>query len=424
LKKETIKNISCDNNIEIMAPVGSWDALHSAINSGADSIYLGIGTLNMRSRSSSNFQISEIQSIVKICRENNVKLYITVNTVVYTDEIDNVNNLIRTLSESGADAVIASDMAVILACQKYKIPVHASTQLNISNIEAVRYFSKFVDVIVLARELNLKQISEITKTIKEENICGPSGNLIKIELFVHGALCMAISGKCYLSLDNFNLSANRGACIQVCRRGYRVEDIDKQVELEVDNEYIMSPKDLKTIDFLDKIIFAGVSVLKIEGRARSAEYVKTVVETYKDAVKTIKSGTFNKENIDKWNDKLQSVFNRGFWDGYYLGQKMGEWAKIGGSQATKTKEYVGKITNFFTKMNVMEVLLESGEISIGDEIFIIGNATGVVEIKIEEIRVNLKKVNKAIKGDICSIKTNEFLRRNDKIYKVIDNLLP
>jgi U32 family peptidase len=406
-------------SVEILAPAGTWETLHAAIQGGADSVYFGVGHLNMRSRSSLNFTTADIEKIVRICSEGNVKTYVTVNTVIYDDEIAEMQALIEKLAVSGIDAVIASDFSVIEACHRHGIPVHASTQLNISNLAAVKFFSQFCDVMVLARELNLKQVGEIIGSISKQHICGPSGHPVRIEIFAHGALCMAISGKCYLSLDQFNLSANRGACIQICRRGYRVEDIDKQVELEIDNEYIMSPKDLKTLDFLDVIIQAGVSVLKIEGRARSAEYVKTVTKVYKDAVHSIHEGTFTKENKQHWNEQLKSVFHRGFWDGYYLGRKMGEWAEFGGSQSTKTREYVGKITNYFSKLNVMEISLESGQLSIGDEILIIGNTTGVVEMNIPEIRVNLQPVQTAMKGDVTSVPLNELVRRNDKVYKLV-----
>jgi len=404
---------------EIMSPVGSWETLHAAIQGGANSVYLGIGHLNMRSRSTANFTENDIDKIVRICTEAGVKVYVTLNTVIYNEEIQAMRNLVMKLSKTGVDAVIASDMSVIAACDEFGIPVHASTQLNISNIEAVRFFSKFCDVIVIARELNMKQVAEITAFIKKENICGPSGNPVRIEMFVHGALCMAVSGKCYLSLDNFNMSANRGACIQVCRRGYKVEDIDKQVELSIENEYIMSPKDLKTLDFLDVILQAGVSVLKIEGRARSAEYVKTVTRVYREAVESIEKNEFSEEKKQMWNEDLKSVFHRGFWDGYYLGQKMGEWATVGGSQASKVKEYVGKVSNYFNKLNVMEVTMESGNLHIGDEILIVGNTTGVIEMGIDEIRVDLKKVEETVKGNVCSIPVKDLVRRNDKVYKLV-----
>ncbi len=409
------------NRLEVLSPAGSWDTLQAAIQGGADSVYFGIGHLNMRSRSSINFQVSDLNKIVRICKENGIKSYVTVNTIIYDEEMTQMKQLIRDLSGSGIDAVIASDMAVITECRVQGIPVHASTQLNISNIESVRFFSEFCDVMVLARELNLKQIATICSKIGSEKICGPSGKPVKIEIFAHGALCMAVSGKCYLSLDNFNMSANRGACIQVCRRGYRVEDIDNQVELSIENEYIMSPKDLKTIDFLDVIEQAGVSVLKIEGRARSAEYVKTVTRVYKEAVTSIYQGGVSDEQKKQWNNDLSSVFNRGFWDGYYLGRKMGEWAEFGGSHSTKTKEYIGKISNYFSKLNVMELTMDSGELNIGDEILIIGNTTGVVEQTVSEIRIELHEAASAYKGDICSIPVTEQVRRNDKVYRLVRN---
>jgi U32 family peptidase len=405
--------------LEVLAPVGSWDTLHAAIQGGADAVYFGIGHLNMRSRSSMNFSLADIDKIVKICAEHRVKTYVTINTIIFDTERDEMQNLVAKLSTSGIDAVIASDLAVIQACRNNGVSVHASTQLNISNSDAVRFFAQFCDVMVLARELNLKQVAAITKMIEKDRICGPSGKPIRIEIFAHGALCMAVSGKCYLSLDNYNLSANRGACIQVCRRGYHVEDIDRQIELNVENEFIMSPKDLKTIDFLDQIVNAGVTMFKIEGRARSAEYVKTVTETYKEAINCIADGTFSEERKAQWNIQLSSVFNRGFWDGYYLGRKMGEWTTVGGSQASKTKEYVGKVSNYFNKLNVMEVTMESGRLEVGDEILIIGNTTGVIEILVDEIRVDLHKVKETVKGNVCSIPVKELIRRNDKIYKLV-----
>lgn len=405
--------------LEVLAPVGSWDTLHAAIQGGADAVYFGIGHLNMRSRSSMNFSLADIDKIVKICTEHRVKTYVTINTIIFDTERDEMQNLVAKLSTSGIDAVIASDLAVIQACRNNGVSVHASTQLNISNSDAVRFFAQFCDVMVLARELNLKQVAAITKMIEKDRICGPSGKPIRIEIFAHGALCMAVSGKCYLSLDNYNLSANRGACIQVCRRGYHVEDIDRQIELNVENEFIMSPKDLKTIDFLDQIVNAGVRMFKIEGRARSAEYVKTVTETYKEAINCIADGTFSEERKAQWNIQLSSVFNRGFWDGYYLGRKMGEWTTVGGSQASKTKEYVGKVSNYFNKLNVMEVTMESGRLEVGDEILIIGNTTGVIEMLVDEIRVDLHKVKETVKGNVCSIPVKELIRRNDKIYKLV-----
>jgi len=418
------KKIQMNTAIEIMSPVGSWETLHAAIQGGADSVYFGVGHLNMRSRSTVNFTLKDIHKIMKICREAHVKAYVTVNTIIYDKELVDLQELIPVLSDAGVDAVIASDLAVIQECTIKRIPVHASTQLNISNIEAVRFFSQFCDVVVLARELSLQQVKHISTEIQDQQICGPTGNPVKIELFVHGALCMAVSGKCYLSLDNFNYSANRGACIQVCRRGYHVKDKDSEVELDIENEYIMSPKDLCTIDFLDAIVNAGVDVFKIEGRARPPEYVKTVTATYRKAAEAIKNGTYNKELSKQWKQNLEQVFNRGFWDGYYLGKKLGEWAEQGGSKASKIKEYVGKVTNYFSRINVFELTMESGEIASGDELLIIGPTTGVVELSVEEIRTKLIKAETAAKGDICSIPVNELVRRGDKVYKLnhVDDL--
>jgi len=408
-----------NNNIEITSPVGSYETLQAAIQGGADSVYLGIGTLNMRSRSTFNFTISDLPKIIKKCKENNVKLYVTVNTIIYNEELEEVKSLLKELVKFGIDAVVATDMAVILLCHEHSIPVHASTQLNISNIEAVKFFSKYADTMVLARELSLEQVAKIITQINQQKITGPSGKLVKIEIFVHGALCMAISGKCYLSLDNYNYSANRGACFQICRRAYRVFDEEKEVELLIDNKYIMSPKDLCTIEFIDKIIESGVSIFKIEGRARAPEYVKTVTHVYKNAVELYYKGLLTKETIRKLKSKLKDVFNRGFWDGYYLGKKTGEWTDSYGSQSAFIKEYVGKVTNYFSKIGVVEITLESGKISLAQNLLIIGPTTGVEELHVEEIRVNLKNVEEAIKGEMCSIPVKNLVRRNDKVYKLV-----
>lgn len=408
------------NDIEIMSPVGSYESLMAAIQGGADSVYFGVGQLNMRAKSTNNFSIDDLISITKICQENKVKSYLTLNTVIFDDEIKQMHELVDAAKENKVSAIIASDMAVLNYARKISMETHISTQCNITNIEAVAFYSQFADVVVTARELNLKQVSEIVKEIEKRKITGPSGNLIKIEIFAHGALCMAVSGKCYLSLDNLNYSANRGACLQVCRRPYKVTDRDGGIELEVDNEYIMSPKDLKTIDFLDKILKAGVKVLKIEGRGRSPEYVKTVTRCYKEAVNACFDGNYTPENIRKWERLLSTVYNRGFWDGYYLGKKIGEWSSKYGSQATKKKIYIGKITNYFTKLNVAEVKIETQSLEINDEIHIIGPTTGVYEGKVEEIRVNLQVVKLAQKGEFCSIPVKDTVRRQDKLYKVID----
>ncbi len=406
--------------IEIMSPVGSYESLMSAIQGGADSVYFGVGHLNMRSASSKNFTLDDLKKISKICRENNIRSYITLNTVVYDEELEQMRFIVDAAKTNDISAIIASDISVIRYCRQAGMEVHMSTQTNVSNIEAVKFYSQFADVIVTARELSLNKVKTITRSIESEQIKGPSGDLVRIELFVHGALCMAISGKCYLSLDNMNYSANRGECLQICRRPYKVYDKDGEVELEVDNEYIMSPKDLKTIDFLDKILDAGVSVLKIEGRGRSPEYVKTVTECYREAVDAYIKGDYTKENIERWNEKLKTVYNRGFWDGYYLGRKMGEWSERYGSQATKKKIYIGKITNYFTKLKVAEIKIETNSISVGDEIKIIGPTTGVLDEKVKEIRVELKNVETASKGNVCSIPVKTFLRRSDKVYKIVE----
>jgi putative protease len=406
--------------IEIMAPAGSYDSLTAAIQSGADSVYFGIEQLNMRAASSNNFTIADLNNIVSICKKNGLKSYLTINVIVYDNEIEQMKKIVEAAAESGISAIIASDQSVINHAFSKGLEVHLSTQLNITNIEAIKFYSQWADVAVLARELNINQVRYISDTIRRDNIRGPRGELIKIEMFAHGALCMAISGKCYLSLHENNRSANRGACYQTCRKSYIVTEKETGYELEVDNDYIMSPKDLCTIGFLDKIINSGVSVLKIEGRARSAEYVRVVVSCYDEALKAIDSGTYSVEKIKEWTTRLSSVFNRGFWDGYYLGQKMGEWTDSYGSSATKRKVYIGKITNYFTKINVAEIKLESGDLEKGDIIMIIGPSTGVVEYKVNEIRVDLNETDKALKGELCSVKTEDFLRRSDKVYKWVD----
>lgn len=408
-------------NIEITAPVGSWESLMTAIDSGAKSVYFGIGKLNMRARSSINFTISDLKKIATICKKNGVKTYLTVNTVIYDDEMREMKKIVEAAKKNGIDAIIASDHAVIQFARSIGMIIHMSTQTNITNLEAVKFWAPYADVMVTARELSLKQVADITKGIKREKITGPSGELVKIEIFAHGALCMAVSGKCYLSLDNSHSSANRGACHQVCRRPYRVIDQDTGLELEVDNEYIMSPKDLCTIGFLDKIIKAGVSILKIEGRGRSPEYVTTVVSCYHEAVDAVLKGTYTPEAIDGWMERLSKVYNRGFWDGYYLGRKLGEWTDKHGSLATQTKVYVGKIANYFSKLKVAEIKMEAGILASGDSVYIQGPTTGNVEMKIDEIRVDLKIVEKTVKGESCSIPATTLLRRGDKVYKIIPN---
>lgn len=402
-----------------MSPVGSYESLMAAIQGGADSVYFGIEQLNMRARSSNNFTLSDLRNISEICRENSVKTYITLNTIIYDEELELMKSIVLEAKKNNITAIIASDLSVIEFAHENEVEVHISTQCNITNIEAIRFFSKYADVIVTARELSLKQVSEIIKKINEQDIKGPSGKLISIEVFAHGALCMAVSGKCYISLDNFNYSANRGACYQPCRRAYNVKDKDEEIELDVDSKYIMSPKDLCTIGFLDKILEAGVKVLKIEGRGRSAEYVKTVTKCYKEAARSYYERKYSAENIDKWTTELKSVYNRGFWDGYYLGRKIGEWTEKYGSMATKQKVYIGKVTNYFANINVAEIKIETGSLEVSDEIIISGPTTGVYESIIYEVRVDLIKTNRADKGITCSIPVNIIVRRNDKLYKLI-----
>lgn len=410
------------HDIEIMSPVGSYEALTAAIQGGANSVYFGVGQLNMRAKSSNNFGIADLIEISRICKENNVKSYLTVNTIIYDNEMAEMKEIVNAAKKYGISAIIASDISVISYASSVGIEIHISTQCNITNIEAVKFYARFADVMVTARELSLKQVAEIVKTIENEQIKGPSGELIKIEIFAHGALCMAVSGKCYISLDNLNSSANRGACLQTCRRPYHVTDKDGGVELEIDNEYIMSPKDLKTIDFLDLILKAGVRVLKIEGRGRSPEYVKTVTKCYREAADAYFEGNYNEENKQRWNEMLKSVYNRGFWEGYYLGRKTGEWTERYGSQATKKKVYIGKVTNFFANLNVAEIKIETHSLDLNDEIHIIGPTTGVYEDVIKEIRVALKPVEQAVKGEMCSIKVNETVRRQDKLYKIVEGI--
>jgi len=407
-------------DIEIMAPAGSYESLMAAIQGGADSVYFGVEQLNMRAASSNNFTLEDLRKIAEICKKNKLKSYLTVNVVVFDHEIDQMHAIIDAAKESGITAIIASDLSVINYAFSAGMEVHLSTQLNITNLEALKFYSQWADVVVLARELNIDQVKHIHNSILEKNIRGPKGELIKIEMFVHGALCMAVSGKCYLSLHENNKSANRGECYQTCRKSYIATGKESGYELEIDNEYIMSPKDLCTIGFLDRLIDSGVTVLKIEGRARSAEYVKEVASCYSEAVYAIEDGSFTREKTDEWRARLATVFNRGFWDGYYLGQKMGEWNANYGSSATKRKLYLGKITNYFAKINVAEIKLENGDLKKGETILITGPTTGVVEYLVDEVRVDLKVAETALKGELCSIKTTDYLRRSDKVYKWVD----
>ena len=416
---------------EIMAPVGSRESLAAAINAGADSIYFGIEKLNMRAHSASTFTISDLREIAKTCDEHGIKTYLTVNTIIYGEDIPTMHEIIDAAKEAGISAVIASDVAVMMYCQKVGQEVHLSTQLNISNIEALRFYAQFADVVVLARELRMDQVKAIHEQAIAENICGPSGKPIRIEMFCHGALCMAISGKCYLSLHNANRSANRGECVQICRRGYKVEayesdavynatDIETGNELKIDNKYIMSPKDLKTIRFIDKMMDAGVRVFKIEGRARGPEYVDTVIRCYKEAIASVIDGTFTEEKKDQWDERLKKVFNRGFWDGYYQGQTLGEWNDSYGSKATEKKVYCAKTIKYFSKIGVAEFQVEAHELNVGDRLLITGPTTGAMYLDCKEIRYDLKPVEKAKKGWRISIAVPDKVRPSDKLF-IIQN---
>ncbi|MCH5221113.1 MAG: U32 family peptidase [Muribaculaceae bacterium] len=405
------------SDFEIMAPVGSYEALTAAINAGADAVYFGVEGLNMRSRSSANFTLDDLKNIAEICSKENVKTYLTVNTIVYDNDLEKVDAIVQTAAQAKISAIIASDIAAISACRRHGVEVHISTQCNISNIEAVRFYAAFADVMVLARELNLDQVKAISEAVKAENIIGPSGKLIRLEMFCHGALCMAVSGKCYLSLHQMNSSANRGACTQICRRGYGVTDLETGDELSVENKYIMSPKDLKTIHFLDRLIDAGVTVLKIEGRARGPEYVYTAVKCYSEAIEAICNGTYSDAMVKDWDERLEKIFNRGFWGGYYLGQRLGEWSAKYGSSATRVKQYVAKGVKYFSRLGVGEFFMEAGELCVGDEVIITGPTTGALIIKVEDIRVDNKSVDKAVKGEAFSIAVPAKIRPADRLYR-------
>jgi putative protease len=405
---------------EVMSPAGSYESLMAAIQGGADSIYFGIEGLNMRAKSSNNFTIDDLHHIARICRENNVKSYLTVNTIIYDDDLSLMRSIVDAAREARLSAVIAADVAVLMYARSIGVEVHLSTQLNITNTESLKFYAQFADVVVLARELNLEQVGAIYRDIVAQQIKGPSGEPIRIEMFSHGALCMAVSGKCYLSLHEKNLSANRGACNQICRRGYFVRDKDGEIELDIDNEYIMSPKDLKTIHFTNKMMDSGVRVFKIEGRARGPEYVRIVTSCYKEAVQAYCDDTFSQEKIADWDSRLATVFNRGFWDGYYLGRRLGEWTHRYGSAATKRKVYVGKAVNYFGKLGVAEFLVETQSVRLGDELLITGPTTGAVFQTAEDIRVDLKPVPEAVKGEHFSVKTEVKIRPNDQLYKMVD----
>ncbi len=403
-------------DFEIMAPVGSYESLWSAIKAGADAIYFGVEGLNMRARSSVNFTLDDLKEIARICCEHNVKSYLTVNTIIYDEDIAKCHAIIDAVAASGISAIIASDMAAIMYARRAGVEVHISTQQSISNIETVKFYSQFADVVVLARELNLDQVKAISDAIMRDDVRGPRGELVRIEMFCHGALCMAVSGKCYLSLHEMNSSANRGACTQICRRGYEVTDIETGDKLAVENKYIMSPKDLKTIHFLNKMIDAGVRVFKIEGRARGPEYVSLAVRCYSEAIEAVCDGTYSEEKIAVWDGLLGKIFNRGFWNGYYLGQRLGEWSAKYGSSATRVKEYRAKGVRYFSNIGVAEFYMETGELHVGDEIVITGPTTGTIIQTVEEIRVGLEPVEKAVKGDSFSIAVAQKVRPSDKLY--------
>ena len=400
-----------------MAPVGSYDSLSAAIAAGADAVYFGVEGLNMRSRSSANFTLDDLHAIADTCSEKDVKTYLTVNTSVYDEDLAKIDEIVRAAADAKITAIIASDIAAIEACRRHGVEVHISTQCNISNIEAVRFYARYADVMVLARELNMQQVRAIADAIDAENITGPAGRKIRLEMFCHGALCMAVSGKCYLSLHQMNSSANRGACTQICRRGYSVTDLETGDRLEVDNKYIMSPKDLKTIHFLDRVVDAGVTVFKIEGRARGPEYVDTAVRCYSEALQAICDGTYGAEKVAEWDERLAKIFNRGFWDGYYLGQRLGEWSGKYGSSATRVKQYVAKGVKYYSKLGVGEFLMEGAELCVGDEVVITGPTTGALIIKVEDIRVDNKSVPRALKGQPFSIAVPAKIRPADRLYR-------
>ncbi len=408
-------------DLEIMAPAGNFECLQAAIQGGADSVYFGVEKLNMRSHSANNFRMEDLPEICRICREHGVKSYLTLNIILYQEDLGDMRRTLDAAKAAGITAVIASDMAAIIYARSIGLEVHISTQLSISNAEALRFYSAYADVVVLARELNLDQVREIKAIIDSEDITGPSGRKVEIEMFAHGALCMAVSGKCYLSLHEYGASANRGSCYQICRRGYEVKDLETGNRLVVDNKYIMSPKDLCTIEFMDKITDAGVTVFKIEGRARSAEYVKRTASCYRRAADAVCEGRYTAELAAELKKELSEVFNRGFWDGYYQGARLGEWSEVYGSKATRRKVYSGKVTNWFARLGVAEILVESAPLKVGDRILVMGPSTGVVETTVKEIRVNLEPVQEAGKGVFCSVPVDlggqtAKLRRSDKVY--------
>jgi len=413
--------MTVSGRVELMAPAGNFESLQAAIDNGADSVYFGVDQLNMRARSTVNFSVDDLPEIAKRCKEKEVRTYLTLNTIIYDHDLSVVKTLLNKAKEAGLTAVIASDQAVIASARAIGLEVHISTQLNVTNIETVKFYSLFADTIVLSRELSLRQVKMITDAIVREQIKGPSGNLVEIEIFGHGALCMAVSGKCYLSLHSHNSSANRGACKQNCRKKYTVIDQESGFEIEIDNEYMMSPKDLCTIDFLDQVIDAGAKVIKIEGRGRAPEYVATVIRTYREAIDAQAEGTYSQEKVANWMAALETVYNRGFWSGYYLGQKLGEWSDNPGSNATQKKVYVGKAAHYFQKASIGEFKIEAYDIKIGDRILITGPSTGAQELVIEELFVNEQATDKATKGDDCTLKVPFRIRLSDKMYKIVSN---
>ncbi len=412
--------MTSDNRIELMAPAGSFDALQAAIDNGADSVYFGIEQLNMRARSSINFTLEDLKEIAQRCNEVDVRTYITLNTIIYDHDLALVKTIINTAVEAGITAVIASDQGVIAYARSVGMEVHISTQLNITNVETLKFYALFADTVVLSRELSLRQVKDVTRAVEREQIKGPSGKLVEIEIFGHGALCMAVSGKCYLSLHTQNSSANRGACVQNCRRKYRVIDIEDGHELEIDNEYIMSPKDLCTLDFLPKVIDAGVSVLKIEGRGRAPEYVATVISAYREAIDAVYEGTYTPERVEEWMEKLKTVYNRGFWGGYYLGQQMGEWTDAPGSKATQKKVYLGKGVHYFPKPKIGHFKIEAHTLKKGDRILITGPTTGVWEMEVPEMRIDNQEAEEAKRGDDVTFMVGTTIRPSDKLYKIVE----
>jgi len=409
------------SDFEIMAPVGSRDSLAAALKAGAGSVYFGVEQLNMRSHSANHFTIDDLREIAATCREHGVKSYLTVNTIIYGEDLELMRQIVDAAKEADISAIIASDVAVMTYCRQKGVEVHLSTQLNISNIEALKFYAQFADVVVLARELNLDQVADIYRQIEEQHITGPSGELVRIEMFCHGALCMAISGKCYMSLDNTGRSANRGACMQICRRSYIVTDRETGTELEIDNKYIMSPKDLKTIRFIDRMMKSGVRVFKIEGRARGPEYVLTVVQCYREAIQSVLDNTFTEEKKDQWDERLATVFNRGFWDGYYQGQLLGEWNKNYGSNATERKQYIGKGVKYFSRLGVAEFTVEADTFSVGDKMLITGPTTGALYVTVDEIHDDDSSIQTAQQGTRVSIKVPEKVRPSDKLFKIVEN---